>query len=182
MSELNYVAVKCGTSKYKKHINFNNLYIIHDNFEKKYIGKMCWILLWETDWFTGCFRIFRLGYCQRFEDVYKTSANFAEAYFLSSYRALSIKTLQAKALSPNCWHKHVGTSYLALHVIEYYSQIRGKLPVLLSKKSYTETIRTSFSTQYLCPKLFNVWGYIIASGRFQDWAKLNKVRSLRTAL
>ena len=27
---------------------FNNLYIIHDNFEKKYSGKMCSVLLQET--------------------------------------------------------------------------------------------------------------------------------------
>ena len=36
MSDLNYVAVKCGTSRYKKDIIFNNLYIVHDNFEKKW--------------------------------------------------------------------------------------------------------------------------------------------------
>ena len=35
MSDLNYAAVKCGTSRYKMLI-FNNLYIIHDNFEKKW--------------------------------------------------------------------------------------------------------------------------------------------------
>ena len=39
---------------------FNNLYIIHDNFEKKYSGKMCWILLQETDLLTDCFLITRL--------------------------------------------------------------------------------------------------------------------------
>ena len=36
MSDLNYVAVKCGTSRYKKDINFNNLYNIHNNFQQKW--------------------------------------------------------------------------------------------------------------------------------------------------
>ena len=35
MPDLNYVAVGCGTSRYKKDIIFNNLYIIHDNFDNK---------------------------------------------------------------------------------------------------------------------------------------------------
>ena len=74
---------------------------MHDNFEKKYSGKMYWILLQETDRLTGCFRITRLCYCQRFKDGYKTSTNVAEAYFLSSYRASNITILKAKVLSPN---------------------------------------------------------------------------------
>ena len=41
------------------------------------------------------------------------------------------------------------------------------------KRSYTESIGRSFSTQYLCPKLFSVRDY---SGRFQDLAKQIKVR------
>ena len=59
---------------------FNNLYIIHDNFEKKYSGKMCSVLLQETGWLTAYFRITRLCSCQRFEDVYKNSTNVAEPY------------------------------------------------------------------------------------------------------
>ena len=80
---------------------------MHDNFEKKYSGKMCWILHQQNKWLTGYFRISRLCYCQRFETVYKTSTNIAEAYYFSSNRASHITTLKVKVLSPNSWYKHV---------------------------------------------------------------------------
>ena len=35
MSDLNYVAVGYSTFRYKKDIIFNNLYIIHNNFDNK---------------------------------------------------------------------------------------------------------------------------------------------------
>ena len=66
MSDLNYIAVDT-----RNILIFNSLYIIHDNFDKKYSGKMCWILLQETKWLTGSFRVTRLCCCQRSEDVYK---------------------------------------------------------------------------------------------------------------
>ena len=90
-------------------LTFNNLYIIHNNFEKKYTGKMCWILLQETDSLTGYFRITRLCHCQKFEGVYKTLTNVAEAYFLPLNGASNIATLKAKVLPPNSWYRHVGT-------------------------------------------------------------------------
>ena len=141
-------------------LTFNNLYIIHDHFEKKYSGKMCWILLQETDWLTDYFRITRRCYFQRFEDVYKTSTNFAEAYFLSSYRASNITTLKAKVLSPYSWSKHLGTSYSHAGLICSWILFTNQRKVIYcyQKISFTESIKTSFSTQYLFPKLFNVWG------------------------
>ena len=36
MFDRDYVAVKCGASRYKKDIIFNNLCIIHNNFEEKW--------------------------------------------------------------------------------------------------------------------------------------------------
>ena len=35
-------------------------------------GKICWILLQETDWLIGYFRMTRLCHSERFEDVYET--------------------------------------------------------------------------------------------------------------
>ena len=86
---------------------------------------MCWTLLQETDWLTGYFRLTRLCYSQRFEDVYNTLINDAETYFLPSNRASNIITLKAKVSPNNFRHKH--------NVIENYSQIRTKLSVLLSE-------------------------------------------------
>ena len=65
----------------------NNFYIIRDNFEKKWWQD---VLNFTTrDSLTGYFRMTRLCYSQRFEDVYKTLINDAEAYFLPSNRASS---------------------------------------------------------------------------------------------
>ena len=111
---------------------FNSLYIMHDNFNKKYSGKMCWILLQETEWLTNCFRITRLCYCHRFKSVYKTLTNVAEDYFLSLNRASNITTLKSTV------YKFLTQTrrYLAwkLYVLENYSQIRSKLSVSLSEK------------------------------------------------
>ena len=65
----------------------------------------------------------RLCYSQRFEDVYKSLINVAEAYFLPFNRAPNIIALKAKVLSPNSRYKHVA------YVLENYSQIRNKLNI-----------------------------------------------------
>ena len=59
----------------------------------------------------------RLCYSQRYDDVYKTLKNDAEAYFLPSNTTSSIITLKTKVLSKNSWYKHVA------YVLENYSQI-----------------------------------------------------------
>ena len=43
----------------------------------------------------------RLCYSQRFDDVYKTLINVADAYFLSSNRTSNKTALKAKVLSLN---------------------------------------------------------------------------------
>ena len=80
----------------RKMLIVNNQYIMHDNFEKKYTGKMYWVLLQEINWSTGYFLISRLCYYQRFEDIYNTLTNVAEAYNLSSNKASNIITLKKK--------------------------------------------------------------------------------------
>ena len=40
MADLNHDAVKCGTLDTRKILTCNNVYIIHDNFEKNG-GNMC---------------------------------------------------------------------------------------------------------------------------------------------
>ena len=70
--------------------------------------------------------------------------------------------MKAKVLFSNSRYKYVAR-YLA-YVLESFSQIRSKLSMLLSEKKF-ESIGRSFSTQYLCPKFFNVRDY---SGRFQE--------------
>ena len=108
---------------------FNNLYIIHDNFRKKWWQDMLNLYLLTTrDWLIGCFRMARLCYSRRFE---KTLINVAEPYFLPLNRALNIITMKAKVLSPNPWCKCVA---LCSWKSEYYSQIRSNLSVLLSEK------------------------------------------------
>ena len=49
----------------------------------------------------GYFRMARICYSKRFEDVYKTLINIAEAYFLPLNKASNITTLKVKVLSPN---------------------------------------------------------------------------------
>ena len=49
-------------------------------------GKICWILLQETYWLIGYFRMTRLCHSESFEDVYETLINVAEAYLLPSNR------------------------------------------------------------------------------------------------
>ena len=76
---------------------FDNLYTIHDHFQKKWWQD---VLNFTTrgrliDW------PFSLCYSKRFEDVYKTLTNVAETYFLPSNRASNIITLKRKVLSPN---------------------------------------------------------------------------------
>ena len=135
MSQLNVVHLDA-----RKILIFNNLYIIHDNIEKIYSGKMCWISLQETDWLTGYFRITRLCYCQRFQHV-----EAAEAYFLSSNRASNITTLKAKVLSPDTWYKHV-PRYLAYMFLKIIHRSEANYLCRYQKRSYTESIRRSFST------------------------------------
>ena len=135
MSQLNEVHLDA-----RKILIFNNLYIIHDNIEKIYSGKMCWISLQETDWLTGYFRITRLCYCQRFQHVEAT-----EAYFLSSNRASNITTLKAKVLSPDTWYKHV-PRYLAYMFLKIIHRSEANFLCRYQKRSYTESIRRSFST------------------------------------
>ena len=124
------------------------------------------------DWL---FCITRLCFCQRFENGNKTLASVVEAYFLSSNKASNITTLKANVLSPNSWYKQVDTWFICFWNL-FTNQ---KQVICLYQKSYTELIERSISTQYWCRKFFNVWGY---SGRFQDWEKQNKVRSLTTWL
>ena len=150
-----------------------NLYIIHDNF-KKNDSKMFRILLWETDWLTSYFRMTRLCYPHSFENVYKTLINIAETCFLPAKRASNIITLTAKVLSPNFWYKKVPTKFMFLKII-HKSEASYQC---CYQKSYTELIGRSFSTQYLCSRFFNGRDY---NGKFQDWAKQNKVKSLTTS-
>ena len=98
MSDTKYVAVKYGTHRYKKDNIFLIIYTSYNNFEKNG-GKICWILLQETDWLIGYFRRTRLSYSQRIEDVSKTLICVTEAYFLPSFnKALNTKTLKTKML------------------------------------------------------------------------------------
>ena len=140
----------------------NHLYTIQDNLEN--MVARCAEFYTRADWFNGYFYMTRLCYSQRLEDVYKTLINVAEAYFLLSNRASNIITLKVTTklmFLKNIIHKSEA-SYLCCY----------------QKRSYTESIWRSFRTQYLCQKFFSVRDY---NGRFQDWAKQNKVRSLTTS-
>ena len=84
----------------RKILIFNNLYIIRDNFEKKWWQDvlnfttrdrlMDWLFLYDLAVILRDLRIFT-----------KSSINVAEAYFLASNRASNVITLKAKVLPPN---------------------------------------------------------------------------------
>ena len=100
MADLNFVEVKCGHLDTRKILIFNNLYITHDNFEKKWWQGvlnfttrdrlMNWLFSYGLAVILRGLRIFT-----------KALINVAEAYFLTSNRASNIITLKAKVLSPN---------------------------------------------------------------------------------
>ena len=94
----------------------------------------------------------------------QTLINVAEAYFLPLNRASNIITL--KVTTKPMFLKNVIHKSEASYLCSY------------QKRSYTESIWRSFRTQYLCPKFFSVKD---CNGRFQDWAKQNKVRYLKTS-
>ena len=158
------------------------MYIIHDHFEKKYSGKMCWILLQETDWLTGYFCITRLYYCHKFEDVYKTLTTVVEAYFLSSNRASNITKLKAKVLSRNSWYKHLGTSIKCSGKL-FTNQMQVicvaiRVEVMLNPSEDILVLNICAQETFQCLRLAIPY----YCGRYQDWAKQNKIRSLTTSL
>ena len=75
MLQLNVVHL--GT---RKILIFNNLYIIHDSFEKKWWQDVLNFNVTRDQLIDWHLRMTRLCYSQRLEDVYKTLINVAEAY------------------------------------------------------------------------------------------------------
>ena len=79
MSELNYVAVKCGASRYKKDINHERYYYTSYAI---ILGKMvarC-VKFYHKRPTDGLAIFVWLGcYSERFEDIYKALINVAEA-------------------------------------------------------------------------------------------------------
>ena len=65
---------------------FNNLYIIHNNFEKKWPQDVLNFTTRDQLIDRLHFRVTRLCYSQRLDDGYTTLINVAEAYFLTSKR------------------------------------------------------------------------------------------------
>ena len=108
--------------------NSNSLYIIHDSFKKKWWQDM--LNFTTRDRLIGYFRMARICYSKRFEDVYKTLINIAEAYFLPLNKASNIITLKVKVLSPNSWHQHVAIAY-----VHNFHKSEASYPCSYQKKS-----------------------------------------------
>ena len=131
---------------------FKNAYIIINL--KKNGGRMYWILLQETYWYTGYFRMTRpILVCrsQVFEDAYKNLINAAEVYFLVSSNKAS-NNIESK----NIVSKFLLYLKLQLMLLKIIHKSEGSHLRCYQKRRYTESIGRSFNTLYFCPKFLNM--------------------------
>ena len=86
----------------RRKIIFNNLYIIHDNFEKKIVARCVeYYFKRSTDWLAIFVRLGNV--ILRGLRMFTRLQQYAEAYFLPSNWVFNIITLKIKLLSPNSW-------------------------------------------------------------------------------
>ena len=122
-----------------KNLIFNNLYIIHDSFENKWWQDVLNFITTRDrliDW------LFSYDQDMLFSEVCECQRDFNK-----------------------CCRNLLFNIYIQLIFLKIIHKSEASYLCCYQRRSYTESIESSFSTQYLCPKFFNVRD---CSGRFQN--------------